>query len=155
MSDVRARPPASNLSAPGVRVVYDSASHQAVTFTHQLVRDWHLLVIRGDLTVDQGAPLTAVLQPMIAAGVRRLIIDLARTTAIDETAIHEIAGLDRSLRREGGELRLVVDGVAVLQAMRAAGLSGHFEIHRYVGDIIGAVAGLDEGGRGRRRSGLV
>jgi len=135
-----------------VRVVYDSTSHRAVTFTHQLVRDWHLLVVRGDLTVDNGAPLTGVLQPMVAAGVRRLIIDLARTTAIDGPAIHEIAGLHMALRREGGELRLVVDGVAVLHAMRAAGLSGQFEIHRYVGDIVGAVEGLDEGGRGRRRS---
>ena len=46
---------------------------------------------------------------------------------------------------------LVVDGVAVLQAIRAAGFAGRFEIHRYVGDIVGAVPGLDEGGRGRRR----
>jgi len=134
-----------------VCVVFDSASHATLALTHQIVRGWHLLVVRGNATVEGGAPFIAMLDTAIAAGARRLIIDLARVRAVGVNTIAAIARNDRALRAASGELRLVVDGVAVLQAIREAGLSGRFEIHRYVGDIVGAVAGLDERGRGKRR----
>jgi anti-anti-sigma regulatory factor len=134
-----------------VCVVFDSASHDTLALTHQIVRGWHLLVVRGNATVEGGSPFIAMLDAAVAAGARRLIVDLARVRAIGAHTITTIALSDRALRAANGELRLVVDGVAVLQAIREAGLSGRFEIHRYVGDIVGAVAGLDERGRGKRR----
>jgi anti-anti-sigma regulatory factor len=145
-ADIEATAPAVS----DVCVVLDSASHDVMALTHQLVRGWHLLVVRGDATVDDGTPFVSMLDATIAAGARRLIVDLARVRAIGAQTIAAIAHSDRALRASNGDLRLVVDGVAVLQAIRAAGLSGRFEIHRYVGDIVGAVAGLDERGRGKR-----
>lgn len=146
-SDTDLTPP----STCDICVVLDSASHNVMALTHQVVRGWHLLVVRGDATVDDGASFVSMLDATIAAGARRLIVDLARVRAIGLQTIAAIAHSDRTLRAANGDLRLVVDGIAVLQAIRTAGLSGRFEIHRYVGDIVGAVAGLDERGRGKRR----
>jgi anti-anti-sigma regulatory factor len=122
--------------------------------THYTVRGWKLFVVRGDLRSGACDVLLDVLREATGDGSGKLIVDLARVTAVDPPCVTELARIDQRLRHSGGDFRLVVDGVAVLQAIRAAGLSGRFEIHRYVGDIVGAVAGIDEGGRGRRRGGL-
>jgi hypothetical protein len=95
-----------------------------------------------------------MLDSIVADGEQLLIVDIARATKISPEVVKPLARVDTTLRGRGGDFRLVVDGVAALHAIREAGLSGRFEIHRYVGDIVGAVAGLDEGGRGRRRGGL-
>jgi anti-anti-sigma regulatory factor len=122
--------------------------------THYVVRGWQLFVMRGDITGDAGPTLTEAVDGCVAAGAPRCIVDLARVSAVSPSCMKELAVVDRRLRDAAGDFRLVVDGVAVLQAIREAGLSGRFEIHRYVGDIVGAVAGIDERGRGKRRGGL-
>jgi len=127
---------------------------EAFDVTQYVVRDWHLFVVRGDITGHACHVVTEAIDKCVTTGAARHIIDLARVSAIKPSCIEALARIDRQLRHAGGDLRLVVDGVAVLQAIRHAGLSGHFEIHRYVGDIVGAVAGIDESGRGKRRGGL-
>ena len=137
-----------------VQVVVESVSDSGLTLTHQLVRGWHLVVVRGDLTVHSSQTLAEMLDSIVAAGGTRVIVDLARASTVEADCMHELAATDRVLRERAGVLRLVIDGVATLHAIRIAGLTGRFEIHRYVGDIVGAVPGLDEGGRGMRRNGL-
>ncbi len=135
-------------------VVASRVGDDTFDVTHYAVRGWQLFVVRGDI---RGAACDMVLDRLTASvesGATRLIVDLSRVNAVEPQCVQALAGLDRQLRSAGGDLRLVVDGVAVLQAIRLAGLSGRFEIHRYVGDIAGAVAGIDEGGRGRRRGAL-
>lgn len=122
--------------------------------THYAVRGWQLFVGRGDIRGTACHVVIDVLRKSVDDGSLKLIVDLARVNAVEPTCVQELAKLDRELRHSSGDFRLVVDGVAVLQAIRLAGLSGRFEIHRYVGDIVGAVAGIDEGGRGRRRGAL-
>jgi anti-anti-sigma regulatory factor len=137
-----------------IRIVLDSVVHDGLELTHRLVRGWHLVVVRGDLTAESGQSLTAMLDAIVGAGGQRIIVDLARAATVASECMLALTKANLALRAIEGDLRLVVDGVAVLHAIRAAGLSGRFEIHRYVGDIVGAVAGLDEGGRGKRRGSL-
>ncbi len=124
------------------------------TITHRTVRGWQLVIVCGDVSAASSPALTAMLDSIVADGEQLLIVDIARATKISPEVVKPLARVDTTLRGRGGDFRLVVDGVAALHAIREAGLSGRFEIHRYVGDIVGAVAGLDEGGRGRRRGGL-
>jgi anti-anti-sigma factor len=127
---------------------------QAFDVTHYVVHDWQLFVVRGEIDGDACQVVGDVIEKGAANGEAHVIVDLARVVAVSPSCIRELARIERQVRAAGGDLRLVVDGVAVLQAIRQAGLSGRFEIHRYVGDIVGAVAGIDETGRGKRRGGL-
>jgi anti-anti-sigma regulatory factor len=136
-------------------IVQTLAADGSYEVTHQVVRGWHLFIMRGEVSSAAGSTVVEILEKSVAEGATALIVDLARTSSVDPWFVTELARVDREVRASGGDLRLVVDGVAVLQAIRAAGLSGRFEIHRYVGDIVGAVPGLDEGGRGKRRETLV
>src|SRR5690348_12736412 len=136
---------------PDLSVVHSEAGENC-SLTHLVVRGWHLVVVRGDATAEYGVMLRDVLNAILTAGDTLIIVDLARTSTVAPEYIRRLAPVDVELRARGGDLRLVVDGVGALHAIREAGLSGRFEIHRYVGDIVGAVAGLDEGGRGHRRA---
>jgi anti-anti-sigma regulatory factor len=132
--------------------VHTVAADGSCEITRQFVRGWHLFVARGEVSAEASSAAAEIVEKSVRDGATALIVDLARTTSVDPRFVTELAQVERTVRRSGGDLRLVVDGVGVLQAIRAAGLSGRFEIHRYVGDIVGAVPGLDEGGRGKRRS---
>ena len=136
---------------PDLSVVHSDAREDC-SLTHLVVRGWHLVVVRGEATAECGVMLRDVLNAILSAGGTLIIVDLARTSTVAPEYIRRLAPVDVELRARGGDLRLVVDGVGTLHAIREAGLSGRFEIHRYVGDIVGAVAGLDEGGRGHRRA---
>ncbi len=120
----------------------------------QTIRGWYLVIAQGDLTSDGASTLIACVDTGIESGRDRIVVDLARITEVSPSCMAALARVDSAVRATGGDLRLVVDGVVALQAIREAGLSGRFHINRYVGDIVGAVAGLDEGGRGARRRGL-
>ncbi len=135
-------------------IVTSRVGDETFDVTHYAVRSWQLFVVRGDVRGNACDVVTQALDESVSSGATKLIVDLARVNAVEPSCIQEIGRIDRQLRREDGDFRLVVDGVAVLQAIRQAGLSGRFEIHRYVGDIVGAVAGIDESGRGRRRGTL-
>jgi anti-anti-sigma factor len=132
-------------------VVIGSFAYDGFDLTHQVVRGWHLVVARGDLDAEAAVSLRSLLESIASDGGSRIILDVARADTITADCVRALAAIDAQLRQVSGDLRLVVDGVAVLHAIREAGLSGRFEVHRYVGDIVGAVPGLDEGGRGKRR----
>jgi hypothetical protein len=149
---MRQRTPSPPATETNELSVVHSDARDDCSLTHLLVRGWHLVVVRGDATAECGLMLRDVLNLILSAGGTLIIVDLARTSAVAPECVRRLAPVDVELRARGGDLRLVVDGVGALHAIRAAGLSGRFEIHRYVGDIVGAVAGLDEGGRGRRRA---
>jgi anti-anti-sigma factor len=133
-----------------LRVVTEIAGDASCNLSHLIVRGWHLVVVRGEMGSSSVPTLQRVLDGALADG-GKMIVDLARCSAITAECVEALFTANKTLRKTGGEFMLVVDGVAVLQAIRAAGFAGRFEIHRYVGDIVGAVPGLDEGGRGRRR----
>lgn len=132
-------------------VVTEIAGDASCNLSHLVVRGWHVVVVRGELG-DSAMPIVSGILDDVATNAGKVIVDLARCSGIATQSVDALLAADRAARKRGGQFMLVVDGIAVLQAIRAAGCAGRFEIHRYVGDIVGAVPGLDEVGRGNRRA---
>ncbi len=82
----------------------------------------------GDLVAAYLPAFRSKLTGMVAAGIRHLTLDLAGVSAIDSMAIGLLVSVHNSLRKGGGELKLIhvsKDILALLQAMR---LNQHFSV---------------------------
>ena len=80
----------------------------------------------GDLVAVHLPAFRARLSAMVAAGARHLTLDLARVNSIDSVGIGLLVSVHNSLRKAGGELKLIhvpKDILALLQAMR---INQHF-----------------------------
>jgi anti-sigma B factor antagonist len=76
-----------------------------------------ILDVRGRSTVDSGESelLGSHLQELVANGVRKLLLNLAELTQVDSSGISIIVGTYVSLRRQGGDLRLLCPRGRVLE----------------------------------------
>lgn len=81
------------------------------------------VTLREKLTAAEIPALQPALKQEIAAGVCRIIFDLARTTSLDSTGIGLLIAANNSLQAVQGEIRLVnvsSDILKLLQSMRLA-----------------------------------
>jgi len=112
------------------------------------VAGWSVFVVSGDLTRDAALevadPLFASDRPPFA------VVDITSAGSLTAEGLGVLAGLDDLAHDRGGDFRLVVDAIPHLSAIRLAGFSGRFNLCRFVGDIVGAVDGIDEERRGKR-----
>ena len=71
--------------------------------------DVTILDLRGRATIDAGESelLDSHLQELIANGARKLLLNLADLTQVDSSGLSVIVGTCVSLRRRGGDLRVV------------------------------------------------
>ena len=87
--------------------------------------DVTILDLRGRSTIDSGESevLDRHLQTLVANGVRKLLLNLTDLTQVDSTGLSVIVGTCASLRRQGGDLRvlrpngLVLDVFTVLRLL--------------------------------------
>ena len=82
----------------------------------------------GDLVAARVPAFRARLSAMVAAGTRHLTLELACVRSIDSVGIGLLVAVHNSLRKAGGELKLIhvsQDILALLQAMR---INQHFSI---------------------------
>ncbi len=82
----------------------------------------------GDLVAAHLPPFRSTLAGMVAAGIRHLTLDLAGVRAIDSVGIGLLVSVHNSLRKVGGELKLIhvsKDILALFQAMR---INQHFSV---------------------------
>jgi anti-sigma B factor antagonist len=79
--------------------------------------DITILDVRGRSTVDSGESelLGSHLQELVADGVRKLLLNLAELTQVDSSGVSIIVGTYVSLRRQGGDLRLLCPRGRVLE----------------------------------------
>jgi len=79
--------------------------------------DVTILDVRGRSTVDSGESelLGSHLQELVANGVRKLLLNLAELTQVDSSGISIIVETYVSLRRQGGDLRLLCPRGRVLE----------------------------------------
>lgn len=82
--------------------------------------DVTILDLRGRATIDSGESelLEGHLQELIANGARKLLLNLADLTQVDSTGLSVIVGTCVSLRRKGGDLRVVCARGLVLEVFR-------------------------------------
>lgn len=73
--------------------------------------------LRGRSTLDEGESelLRSNLERLVAAGVRRVLLNLADVTQLDSSGVSCIVRTHLSLRGQGGELKLLHPGGHVLE----------------------------------------
>ena len=69
--------------------------------------DVAILDLRGRWTIDGGEFLNRHLQKLVGDGVRKILLNLADITQIDSSGVSSIVRMRTSLRREGGDVRLL------------------------------------------------
>jgi anti-sigma B factor antagonist len=81
--------------------------------------DVSILDLRGRSTIDDGESdlLSGHLKKIVDNGVRKLLLNLADLTKIDSSCISIIVGTCASLRRRGGDLRLLCPSGRVLEVL--------------------------------------
>jgi anti-sigma B factor antagonist len=82
--------------------------------------DVTILDLRGRSTIDAGESelLDSHLQKLVANGARKLLLNLADLTRVDSSGISVIVGTCVSLRRQGGDLRVLRPRGLVLEVFR-------------------------------------
>lgn len=82
--------------------------------------DVTILDVRGRSTVDSGESelLGSHLQELVADGVRKLLLNLAELIQVDSSGISIIVETCLSLRRQGGDLRLLCPRGRVLEVFK-------------------------------------
>ena len=82
--------------------------------------DVTILDLRGRSTIDAGESelLNSHLQKLIAIGARKLLLNLADLTQVDSSGLSVIVGTCVSLRRQGGDLRVLRPSGHVLEVFR-------------------------------------
>jgi anti-anti-sigma factor len=82
--------------------------------------DVTILDLRGRSTIDSGESelLGSHLQELVANGVRKLLLNLAELTQVDSSGISIIVESYLSVRRQGGDLRLLCPRGRVQEVFR-------------------------------------
>jgi anti-sigma B factor antagonist len=81
--------------------------------------DITILDLRGRSTIDGGESelLSTHLQELVANGVRKLLVNLVNLTQVDSSGISIIVGTYVSLKRQGGDLKLLCPCGRVLEVL--------------------------------------
>jgi anti-anti-sigma factor len=85
-----------------------------------------ILDLRGRSTIDGGESelLGSCLKELVASGVRKLLLNLADLTQVDSSGVGVIVGTYVSLKRQGGELKLLCPCGRVLEVLTLFRLLG-------------------------------
>ena len=81
--------------------------------------DVTILDLHGSATFTGGhsTSLNSYLQELVANGVRKLLLNLTSLTQVDSSGVGTIVGAFVSVRRKGGDLRLLRPGGRVLEVL--------------------------------------
>jgi len=81
--------------------------------------DVTILDLRGRSTIDGGESelLDSRLKELVASGVRKLLLNLVDLTQVDSSGIGVIVGTYVSLKRQGGDLKLLCPCGRVLEVL--------------------------------------
>ena len=87
------------------------------------------VTVRGELDVFTAPRLHDALAQSVELGARRIVVDLARVTFIDSTALGVLIRVGRELRAGDGSLDLVCQNDNVRRVLELTGLDAVFAIH--------------------------
>ena len=87
--------------------------------SNRISGDVSILDLRGRSTIDGGGSelLSDQLQKLVANGVRKLLLNLADLTQVDSSGVSIIVGSYVSLKRQGGDLKLLCPTGRVLEVL--------------------------------------
>lgn len=93
----------------------------------ELDQETTLVSVQGELDLASAPSLKWALTDLLAAGVRRVVVDLSLVSFIDSTALGVLVGVHRGLAREG-RLAIAGAGSEVLNIFELTGLDSTFEM---------------------------
>jgi anti-anti-sigma factor len=109
---------------PSFEVTTITVLHQTKDFMslHLSIResdDVTIMDLRGRSTISGGESelLSGYLQELIAKGVRKLLLNIGNLTQVDSSGVSIIIETYVSLKRQGGDLKLLCPGGRVLQVL--------------------------------------
>jgi anti-sigma B factor antagonist len=90
-----------------------------IQVSNRISGDVSILDLRGRSTIDDGESelLSDQLQKLVANGVRKLLLNLADLTQLDSSGVSIIVGSYVSLKRQGGDLKLLCPRGRVLEVL--------------------------------------
>jgi anti-sigma B factor antagonist len=106
----------------------------------ELADDTSLLSVEGDLDLASAPSLKWALTDLQSAGSRHVVVDLAKVSFIDSTALGVLVGAQRQLD-PGVKLAIACAEENVLRIFELTGLDGMFEIVPTLQDALGYVQG--------------
>lgn len=108
--------------------------------------DLTILDLRGRSTIDPGESelLGRHLEELVANGARKILLNVEELTQIDSSGLSVIVGKYVSLRRQGGDLRLLRPRGLVLEVLKVVKLQERIPCFE---DEAEAVAGFGASGR--------
>jgi anti-anti-sigma factor len=91
----------------------------ALQFSTREAADVTILDLCGRATIDGGESelLGGYLKKLVASGVRKLLLNLANLTQVDSSGVSIIVGTYVSLKRQGGDLKLLSPEDRVLEVL--------------------------------------
>ena len=91
--------------------------------------DETVILLSGDVDVYAAPELRGAILDLLAAGHHRLVLDLARVTLLDSTALGVLIAFMKHLERlDDGALRLRAPSRNVQTVLSVTGLDEHFDI---------------------------
>ncbi len=97
-----------------------------------------IIAISGDADVTAALALEECLVGTVAAGERRVTIDLSAATLIDSRTIGVLVGGDERMRSLGGALSIVCPNPNILRMLATMGLDQSLSIYRSHGEAAAA-----------------
>jgi anti-anti-sigma factor len=80
--------------------------------------DVAILDLRGRWTIDDGELLNSHLQSLVGDGVRKFLLNLVDVTLIDSSGVSSMVRMRTSLRRRGGDVRLLRPSQHAMDVLR-------------------------------------
>jgi anti-sigma B factor antagonist len=91
-------------------------------FPCQMVSGVAVVVTPGEIDITNADALRAALLEASELGHGRLAVDMSRTQFCDTAGLHALVGAHKRAQAEGGEVRLVISGMAVQRIFALTGL---------------------------------
>ena len=99
-----------------------------VSFEGPEVGGSYVVVVAGEVDLYGAPQLKDALLAAIAAGARRIVIDMTETRFVDSTTLGVILGASKRLRSEGGEIVLVIAHPSIRKIFEITLLDRAFQI---------------------------
>jgi anti-sigma B factor antagonist len=128
------------MQAVGETQTDPSARSIFVIAEHQLAADTTVLSVEGDLDLSSAPDLKWALGDLQASGARHIVVDLAKVSFIDSTALGVLVGAQRALD-QGIRMAVACRDENVLRIFELTGLDCMFEIVGTVEEALEYVQG--------------
>jgi anti-sigma B factor antagonist len=95
-----------------------------------------VVAVAGEVDMSTGSRLREAVADQLAAGHRRLLLDLTGVTFLDSTALGILVGTRKKAAESGGEMRVACADPRMLRLLTVTGLTRTIGVHATVEDAV-------------------